>query len=87
MNRIIDYNIDPASDGLRVEQFLRRRGYSAQNLTEIKRMPRSILVNGVHYYMKQQLAAGDHLQVLIEETACSRNIPPTPRALRKSPNP
>lgn len=76
MNRIIDYNIDPASDGLRVEQFLRRRGYSAQNLTEIKRMPRSILVNGVHYYMKQQLAAGDHLQVLIEETACSRNIPP-----------
>ena len=49
MDRIIDYNIDSADDGLRVEQFLRRRGYSAQNLTEIKRMPKSILVNGVHY--------------------------------------
>ena len=56
MNRTIDYNIDPASAGLRVEQYLRRRGYSAQNLTEIKKMPRSILVNGVHYDMKQQLA-------------------------------
>lgn len=76
MNRIIDYTIDPASNGLRVEQYLRRLGYSAQNLTEIKRMPKSILVNGIHYYMKQQLAAGDRLRVLIQETACSPNIPP-----------
>lgn len=76
MDRIIDYNIDSADDGLRVEQFLRRRGYSAQNLTEIKRMPKSILVNGVHYYMRQRLAAGDHLLVHIQETACSENIPP-----------
>ena len=59
MNRIIDYTIDQASSGLRVEQYLRRRGYSGQNLTEIKRMPESILVNGIHYYMRQTLAAGD----------------------------
>lgn len=76
MNRDIDYIIDPASDGLRVEQFLRRRGYSAQNLTEIKRMPESILVNGIHYYMRQKLAAGDRLLVRICETECSRKIPP-----------
>lgn len=76
MNRTIDYNIDAASDGLRVEQFLKRRGYSSQNLTEIKRMPKSILVNGTHYYMRDNLTEGDILSVHICETKNSENIPP-----------
>lgn len=76
MNRTISYDIDSHSEGLRAEQFLRRKGYSAQNLSTIKRMPESILVNGVHYYMKQTLKAGDRLLVRIQETESSRNIPP-----------
>lgn len=76
MNRTISYDIDSHPEGLRVEQFLRRKGYSAQNLSTIKRMPESILVNGVHYYMKQTLKAGDRLLVRIQETESSRNIPP-----------
>ena len=47
MNRTIEYLITEKEDGLRIEQFLRRKGYSGQNLAEIKRMPKSILVNGV----------------------------------------
>lgn len=77
MNRNIDYIIDEDSSGLRVEQFLRRKRYSGQNLSEIKRMPKSILVNGVHYYMRQELSKGDHLQVRICETKNSEKIPPT----------
>lgn len=77
MNRNIDYIIDEDSSGLRVEQFLRRKRYSGQNLSEIKRMPKSILVNGVHYYMRQELSKGDHLQVRICETQNSEKIPPT----------
>lgn len=77
MNRNINYIIDEDSAGLRVEQFLRRKRYSGQNLSEIKRMPKSILVNGVHYYMRQELSAGDHLQVRICETQNSEKIPPT----------
>lgn len=77
MNRNIDYIIDEDSAGLRVEQFLRRKRYSGQNLSEIKRMPESILVNGVHYYMRQELSKGDHLQVRICETKNSEKIPPT----------
>lgn len=77
MNRNIDYIIDEDNAGLRVEQFLRRKRYSGQNLSEIKRMPKSILVNGVHYYMRQELSAGDHLQVRICETQNSEKIPPT----------
>ena len=77
MNRNIDYIIDEDSAGLRVEQFLRRKRYSGQNLSEIKRMPKSILVNGVHYYTRQELSKGDHLQVRICETKNSEKIPPT----------
>ena len=77
MNRNSDYIIDEDSAGLRVEQFLRRKRYSGQNLSEIKRMPKSILVNGVHYYMRQELSKGDHLQVRICETKNSEKIPPT----------
>ena len=76
MNRVIDYIIDEAGDGLRIEQYLRRKGYSGQNLAEIKRMPKSVLVNGKHYYMKQKLNTGDHLSIHICETKCSEKIPP-----------
>lgn len=76
MNRIINYKIDTEAAGLKVEQFLKRHGYSSQNLAEIKRMPKSILVNGTHYYMRDRLAAGDLLTVNICETKCSKNIPP-----------
>lgn len=76
MNRVIDYIIDKAGDGLRIEQYLRRKGFSGQNLAEIKRMPKSVLVNGEHYYMKQKLNTGDHLSIHICETKCSEKIPP-----------
>lgn len=77
MNRTINYEIKEEYDGLRVEQFLKRHGYSSQNLAEIKRMPKSILVNGIHYYMRDMLHAGDRLCVCICETKCSEKIPPT----------
>lgn len=76
MNRTITYKIDGDSDGLRVEQYLKRKGYSSQNLSEIKRMPQSVLVNHKHYYMRDQLKAGDTLVIQISETKCSPNIPP-----------
>lgn len=75
MDRTITYKIEQEDAGLRVELFLRRRGYSRQNLVEIKRMPQSIMVNGVHYYMRQTLEAGDVLEVRIQETDSSEKIP------------
>ena len=69
MNRTIEYLITEKEDGLRIEQFLRRKRYSGQNLAEIKRMPKSILVNGVHYYMRQTLTAGD----ILNRNSCSNS--------------
>ena len=70
MNRTIEYTIPESQNGLRVEQFLRRKGYSRQNFTEIKRMPQSILVNGIHYYMRQTL-----LQATISRSVSARQNP------------
>lgn len=75
MNRTLKYKIGKEDAGLRVELFLRRKGFSRQNLVEIKRMPKSIMVNGIHYYMKQTLAEDDILKVHISETECSEKIP------------
>ena len=76
MDRTITYPIDSASAGLRIEQFLRRRGYSYQNLTQLKKMPQSILVNGDWTYMRTVLNDNDTLTVRIQEHGSSPNIPP-----------
>ena len=55
MNRTINYKISKESNRFRIEQFLKHKGYSSQNITQIKRMPKSVLVNGQHCYMRDTL--------------------------------
>ena len=76
MERIITYHIDRAFSGMRIEQYLRRLGYSYQNLTQLKKMPASILINGTWSYMRTPLSEGDVLAVHIQENESSPNIPP-----------
>lgn len=75
VNRTFLYSISEADHGLRIEQFLRRRGYSRQNLTELKKMPDSIQVNGLNCILKKTLSPGDELAVRIQETDSSEKIP------------
>ena len=75
MDRIITYTIKNTEKSLRIEQFLRRQGYSYQNLTQLKKMPESILINGTWSYMKSLLSEGDTLTVHIQESESSPNIP------------
>ena len=76
MERILTYSITENENGLRIEQFLRRHGYSKQNFTELKKMPESILINGKWSYLKDPLTAGDLLTVHIQENSSSPLIPP-----------
>lgn len=76
MERIITYTIDNASTGLRIEQYLRRRGYSYQNLARLKKMRESILLNGAWTYMRTAVKDDDILTVHIQEPESSPNIPP-----------
>lgn len=77
MNRTLTYHITEADNGLRIEQYLRHRGYSRQNLTELKKMPESVLLNGIWSYLTQPVSTGDTLVIRIQETAVSDKIPPT----------
>lgn len=77
MNRTLTYHITEEDAGMRIEQYLRRHGYSRQNLTELKKMQESVLVNGVWYYLTQTLLPGDELVIQIQENDVSEKIPPT----------
>ncbi len=78
MNRTLTYHITEDNAGLRIEQYLRRRGYSRQNLTDLKKMRESVLLNGVWSYLTQTISSGDSLIIRIQETKVSAKIPPSP---------
>lgn len=81
MERILTYRITESEHGLRIEQYLRRQGYSRQNLADLKKMRESVLVNGVWSYLRQELSEGDLLTIHIQETESSEHIPPVPSPL------
>lgn len=77
MNRIILYHITQPDDGLRVEQYLRRKGYSRPILTNLKKPGKSLaIVNGRECRLNKRLASGDELKVVIEEEGPQSGIEP-----------
>lgn len=77
MERILTYLIErerPAH--LTVRSYLMQLGYSSQNLIQLKKDERCILVNGTPCYLKQPLNDGDVLTVHIIEETSSEKIPP-----------
>lgn len=81
MNRTLTYTIPESSHGFKVSQYLKHRGYSDRNLTELKKIPDSVLTNGTPIYMNQRLSANDILTVHIRENTSSENILPVPLPL------
>lgn len=81
MNRTLTYTIPESSHGFKVSQYLKHRGYSDRNLTELKKFPDSVLTNGTPARMNQRLSADDILTVHIRENASSENILPVPLPL------
>lgn len=81
MERILTYQITDEDNHLTVAQYLKKRGYSAANLTDLKKLPESILVNGKWEYMVFRLQAGDVLTVHIVESVSSEKIPPVEHPL------
>lgn len=76
MERILTYHITSADAGLTIGEYLQKKGYSAQTIKELKKMERSILINGVWEYVRYKLSAGEKLVIHIQEDASSEKIPP-----------
>ncbi|MGN0485118.1 MAG: RluA family pseudouridine synthase [Lachnospiraceae bacterium] len=68
MIRKLEYKIQEQENGISVQEFLKKRGYSHHILTALKKMPESILRNGVWVYMRDLLKTGEILTILIQET-------------------
>ena len=76
--RILTYSISEHDARLRIEQFLRRRGFSGQNLTDLRKIPGSVCVNQTLCILKTVLQPKDILTVTITTMSSSPNILPVP---------
>ncbi len=76
MERVLRYKITKADEGLTIGEYLQRKGYSSQTIKELKKMERSILINGEWEYVRHKLVAGEELVIHIREEASSEKIPP-----------
>jgi len=74
--RKTEYAAGTGDDGLKVSQFLRRRGYSRQNLIRLKQTENSVLVNGVPSRLNGRLRSGDNIQVIIAQEQSSPEVTP-----------
>lgn len=78
MTREISYKIASEYAGQKVSEYLRGRGFSKQNLTDIKfnLTGSGIYISGEKVLQNHLLSSGDELRVLIVEKGGSEKIPP-----------
>jgi 23S rRNA pseudouridine1911/1915/1917 synthase len=76
MERTLIYDIQESDAGLKISHYLRRKGYSLQNLTDLKKMNESVLLDGKWAYLNQRLAGGEQLVIHIQEMESSEKVPP-----------
>ncbi len=81
MKRTLCYEISQDDCGLTILQFLKNKGYSSSNVVALKKIPKSILVNGNWEHVTYSLQQGDLLTICYEENISSENIVPTNIAL------
>ncbi|MBR5579305.1 MAG: RluA family pseudouridine synthase [Lachnospiraceae bacterium] len=76
MERILNYQITATSHGLTIQEYLKKQGFSSGNITDLKKMNSSVILNGSWVYMTTPLTLGDCLQIHIKEEEGSRGIVP-----------
>ncbi len=76
MERKISYEAGEEEEGIRIGQFLKRRGYSRSCLSHLKQVSDGVTVNGQSRYLTERVLAGDKIQVNISETESSKQIVP-----------
>ena len=76
MERTLIYTMDNSITPLPVSYFLKQKGFSSQNLVQLKKDPTAVLTNGVPCYMNHLLQPGEVLTLHIREDHSSEKIPP-----------
>lgn len=76
MNRTLTYTLSDQTSPIKIEHFLRTKGYSRQLIVNLKKDRDSVLINGIPRYMNEKLHSGDELTIHIRETESSEKILP-----------
>lgn len=82
MKRIFTYIIEESDSGVRIGDFLRKKGYSRHILTHLKKTEEGIQKNGQWAYTSQILDTGDILTVKLVEEEVSEKIVPVKMDLK-----
>ena len=78
MERILNYTISAADEGMIVLDFLRKQGFSRHILTAMKANREALSLNGQKAGGRTVLSCGDHFRVRLLETVPADGILPTP---------
>ena len=76
MNRTLTYYIEETHSNMAIDKYLRLKGYSRQNITDLKKMKESIILNDEWVHINRILNKGDVLTIHIQENHSSEKIPP-----------
>lgn len=76
MDRILEYKISAVDAGKTIKDFLKEKGYSRQNVVELKKMSESILIDGKWEYVTYRVQEGNLLQIHIKKMESSEKIVP-----------
>ena len=78
MERILSYIISPSEANLTIAEFLKKKGFSSQNIIELKKMERSVLINDEWMHMNYRLQESQELIIHIQENTSNEHIVPVP---------
>ena len=76
MERILSYIVSPAETNLPISKFLKTKGFSTQNIIELKKMERSVLINNEWMHMNYRLQENQELTIHIQENSVNEHIVP-----------
>ncbi len=77
MKRTFEYDITSTDANQTILQFLKNKGYSSSNVVALKKIEKSILVNGIWEHVTYKLKDGDRLTIHYTEDSSSEHIVPT----------
>lgn len=76
MERKLSFLISEKDTNLTIHDFLKMQGFSSQNIIELKKMPRSILIDQEWVHVNYRLSAGEKLMIHIQEQNSNDKILP-----------
>lgn len=76
MERKLDFTITEQYENMTIHDFLKLQGFSSQNIIELKKMNRSVLIGEEWVHMNYHLKNGEHLLIHIQENSSNEKILP-----------